>query len=286
MRAIILLSTLLLRSTYAIIPLIDLEDENAVEKVAKACKEIGFFAITNHGVDPAVVDGLWSASAAFFDLPEAEKNLASSTNNEEYPYGYEQSENLQLAKTGVKTFDDLKETFSVGPSNPESGMPPRRIPSHPPAMKVHITSYYEAMENLALKILQIMARGLDLPPQWFEDKMDHHQCALRLLNYPNLTQAAYPGQLRAGAHTDYGIITILRSGGPGLQVKKDISGDDWVSVPDFARDVFIINLGDLMQRWTNGKIKDIIDCATMLQEYGSCVVVCSASGCYCVLIAS
>lgn len=100
-------------------------------------------------------------------------------------------------------------------------------------MNASISFYYEAMEKVALQLLQIMARGLSLPSDWLEDKMDHHQCALRLLNYPNLTQPAHPGQLRAGAHTDYGIITILKSGGPGLQVKKDISGDDWVSVPTF-----------------------------------------------------
>ncbi|KAI2489442.1 iron ascorbate-dependent oxidoreductase [Fragilaria crotonensis] len=147
---------------------------------------------------------IWHASAAFFDLPLSEKELVMSTDPSEYPFGYERSENLELAKTGTKSFDDLKETFSLGPSNPAS------------------------------------------------DKMDRHQSALRLLNYPNVTEPTPPGQLRAGAHTDYGAFTILKSGGPGLQVKRDQTSDSWVDVPTFdSEDVFIINLGDMMQRWTN-----------------------------------
>mmetsp|Transcript_23456 Transcript_23456/g.50839 ORF Transcript_23456/g.50839 Transcript_23456/m.50839 type:complete len:138 (+) Transcript_23456:689-1102(+) len=61
-----------------------------------------------------------------------------------------------------------------------------------------------------------------------------------------------PGQLRASAHTDYGALTILKSGGPGLQVKKDIESDDWVDVP-YLQDTFIINLGDMMRQWTNDR---------------------------------
>lgn len=52
----------------------------------------------------------------------------------------------------------------------------------------------------------------------FEDKTDHHACALRALNYPDLHTPPEPGRMRASAHTDYGVLTILKSGGPGLQV--------------------------------------------------------------------
>ena len=66
-----------------------------------------------------------------------------------------------------------------------------------------------------------------------------------------------PGQIRAGAHTDYGALTILKSSGLGLQVKPDDGNFDdqlpWIDVPYLA-DAFVINLGDLMARWTNGKI--------------------------------
>ena len=246
------------------IPLIDLQHfldgtnkTLVVEQVSRACQEIGFFAVTNHGVDPEVVDTMLLTSRAFFDLPPEEKRKSMSNNAAEYPFGYEESENLVLAKTGKRSLADLKETFSIGPSNPKSGMPARRIPSHPPGFEEALTLYYGAMERLAASILEIMALGLGLPPHWFAEKMDHHVSALRLLNYPNLAAPAQPGQLRAGAHTDYGAVTILKSGGPGLQVKRDdaIDSSCWVDVPTFdSHDVFIINLGDMMHRWTNGTL--------------------------------
>ncbi|KAI2506435.1 iron ascorbate-dependent oxidoreductase [Fragilaria crotonensis] len=241
------------------IPLIDLkpflegnDEDIIVRQVSAACREIGFFAIRNHGIDSRVIGEIWHASAAFFDLPLSEKELVMSTDPSEYPFGYERSENLELAKTGTKSFDDLKETFSLGPSNPASGMPARRIPHSPVDFESAIKNYYEAMEQLALSLAQVMALGLELSRNHFVDKMDRHQSALRLLNYPNVTEPTPPGQLRAGAHTDYGAFTILKSGGPGLQVKRDQTSDSWVDVPTFdSEDVFIINLGDMMQRWTN-----------------------------------
>ena len=133
-------------------------------------------------------------------------------------------------------------------------MPARIMPSNPASMSVKYDRYYSAMEELAATLLQAFAVALDMPSNWFEDKIDHHMCALRALNYPDQGgQPPLPGQTRAGAHTDYGSLTILKSGGPGLEVRKDIEGrDDWVAVPH-VQDAFVINLGDLMRRWTNDK---------------------------------
>jgi len=211
--------------------------------------------VTGHAVNASIVDNAWNASAAFFDLP-LDIKLASKTNNErEYPYGYEHSERLQLGKQGgdsEKIPPDLKETFSLGPSNPAAGMPARRFPSEPKEFKDALEAYYSEMEKLSLTVLKIFAVALDLPEDWFQNKMDHHMSALRILNYyPVDLRRVQPGALRASAHTDYGALTILRSGGPGLQVKKDNAMDEWIDVP-MLPDVFIINLGDLMQRWTNG----------------------------------
>ena len=108
-------------------------------------------------------------------------------------------------------------------------------------------------------MLRDFALALRLEEYWFEDKVDKHMSALRLLNYPDLEEKEKPlkGQLRAGAHTDYGALTILRSGGPGLQVKKDGEVSEWVDVP-LLENAFIVNLGDLMQRWTNDRWKSTL----------------------------
>jgi isopenicillin N synthase-like dioxygenase len=231
--------------------------------VGDACTEIGFFAVTGHTVNASTIHNAWKASADFFDLP-LETKLASKTDNEkEYPYGYEHSERLQLGKLGGQievTLPDLKETFSLGPSNPEAGMPPRRFPADPPEFKKALEVYYSEMEALAITLLKISAVALELPEDWFENKMDHHLGALRILNYcPVDRTAVQPGAIRASAHTDYGALTILRSGGPGLQVKKDTvesdESDIWIDVPSIP-DAFIINIGDMMQSWTNGTYRE------------------------------
>jgi len=107
------------------------------------------------------------------------------------------------------------------------------------------------MEKLSARLLQCFALASELDENWFNDKIDRHRSALRTLNYPEQTSTPLPGQIRAGEHTDYGSLTILLQDKiSGLQVKnKDGTWIDAQNVPNS----FIINLGDLMQRWTNDR---------------------------------
>jgi len=254
----------------------DDERQATVDAVEQACREIGFFAITGHARSTAVMKEAWSEATAFFDLPADEK-LTSKTpaNVAEYPYGYEQSERLSVGKkhgssnsnsnsfsdlpSSSASAPDLKETFSIGPSNPASGMPARRWPEQPPNFATALSNYYREMEQLAEILLQIFAVALKLPsPHWFADKTDHHMSALRVLNYFPVRKSVVANNgasIRASAHTDYGALTILKSGGPGLQVQKDNNNNEqdeqWIDVPTLE-DAFVINIGDMMQRWTNG----------------------------------
>lgn len=271
---------------------------DVIRQIGHACETIGFFAITNHGVDSSIIDDAWGAATRFFDLSEEEKG-AVGDEGADYPYGYERGEDLAAGKRAradsVDEGDsdgssaaecsasgaDQKETFSLGPPDPStSGMPSRRFPPNPPDLSGALTAYYSAMENLALVLLRAFARALELEEGWFGGYMSGHASALRLVNYPAILpslDAAANGEevsetvrIRAGAHTDYGAFTILRSGGPGLQVARDApaagegrngsgggeegSQDEirWVDAPKLP-DGFIINLGDLMQRWTNDR---------------------------------
>ena len=241
------------------------EDRREVAKaIGAACEDVGFFVIKNHGVDTAVMDAAWDATMAFFDQDTAEKMQAVTADESEYPYGYSAlgSEILSLGKDAEKgekrsfdaTVGDLKEMYAIGPKDPRSGMPARRFPPVSPAgFEAAWEAYYDAMVALATKLLRAFALALDLDEDWFEDKIDRHQCALRALNYPDLAGVEpVPGQLRASAHTDYGALTILRTGGPGLEVAKDREDPDWQAVP-FVEGALIINLGDLMRRWTNDR---------------------------------
>ena len=130
-------------------------------------------------------------------------------------------------------------------------MPPVQWPAMPADLQKHWLEYYKAMEQLSGNMLRLFALALRLPENWFDAKIDRHRSALRALNYPELTQDPLPGQIRAGAHTDYGSLTILlQDTVGGLQVRT--RAGDWQDVPSIP-DSYVINLGDLMSRWTNDR---------------------------------
>jgi isopenicillin N synthase-like dioxygenase len=202
---------------------------------------------------------MWQATKSFFDLPIEDKVPYVTADAKVYPFGYDPLGNEVLSKgkdaekgSVVEMPGDLKEMFSLGPKDPRSGFPARQFPSKPVEFEAAWTNYYDTLVNLARNILEGFAMALELEPGYFEKFIDHHASALRALNYPAITrgQEVLPGQLRASAHTDYGTITILRTDGPGLQVSKDLDPPVWHDVP-FVENAFIINLGDLMRRWTN-----------------------------------
>jgi isopenicillin N synthase-like dioxygenase len=113
--------------------------------------------------------------------------------------------------------------------------------------------YYDALADLAARLVSLMARGLGMDPATFEPSIDQHTSALRLLHYPHVDPTtAEPGQLRAGAHSDYGTLTLLRQDDApgGLEVLG--LDNTWHPVP--ATDgAYVVNIGDALERWTNGR---------------------------------
>jgi isopenicillin N synthase-like dioxygenase len=263
-----------------VVPLIDLqpwiqntsERTTVVDQIAESCRSVGFFMIVNHGVDLATLDRAWNAMHAFFDLEIDEKQSWKTEDEAEYPYGYEQSETLVKGKDLDGVMDngtnedhdtsDLKETFAVGPNNLDSGMPRRQWleidKEKVPQFQQALEDYYAQMEHLSLTLLRIFALGLDQPMEFFESTMTHHMSALRLVHYYPLDPPMFQDEVvRAGAHTDYGIATILNARQPGLQVlttDQSTNQTIWHSVPNVPG-ALVINLGDLMERWTNGKCR-------------------------------
>lgn len=239
-------------------------------QIGEACEKVGFFMIKNHGILKETIQEAFDVSSAFFAEPVEEKEKIRMS--PDYPYGYEASEIL-VASLGEKDKDklpDLKETFNVclGPKNsdPHESMPEAKWPEKPESVKIGLSKYYRALEELSPKILHLFAIALELPEDFFVDKMKKHISALRTLHYPALADAKMVAkQMRASEHTDYGAITILADNGPGLQVlKKD---NEWLNVIVPA-DHYVINLGDLMARWTNDKWRSTLHRVVNLIEEG------------------
>jgi isopenicillin N synthase-like dioxygenase len=246
------------------IPVIDLGDHQAAALIAQACRDTGFLAVTNHGVDPVLIDTASAAATRFFDLPVADK-MTVAMPYAGYPYGYAPMRGERLAASlGDDTPPDLKETFSMGPVERPAHPPadaaeafvyePTPWPQALPELQPALEAYYSAMSDLVARVMTLFADALQLPSDYFDSRIDRHTSALRLLNYPTLSESPEPGQLRAGAHTDYGTVTVLHAGAPeGLEVLvPSRAGDRWTAVPRVAG-ALIVNLGDAMARWTNDR---------------------------------
>jgi isopenicillin N synthase-like dioxygenase len=226
------------------------------------CRETGFLAIRNHGVQRAVIEGVWAKAHAFFDLPAEEKQKARAP-YKGYPYGYLGPELEALAKSrDIDSPPDLKESFNGGPLvRPASVTDPEALafcyaatiwPQQPDGFIDAWKVYYAALEDLAARVMQLFAVALALPETYFDSFIDAPISALRALNYPEQHVPPKAGQLRAGAHTDYGSLTILlpQAGSKGLEI---ITPDgNWTPVPP-VDGAFVINIGDLMARWTNDR---------------------------------
>jgi isopenicillin N synthase-like dioxygenase len=255
------------------VPVIDIApyftgDENAKQKVANeigsACRDIGFYIIVGHAISPQLVDRMDATARAFFDLPFDEK-MKLHIGKEAGACGYSAMGDKSLAYTrGERTPPDLNESFQTGKidadfsdpyfQTPEARrlIPPSRWPENLPEMQEVCAQYYGQMGELARDLLRLSALALGLPERFFDSKVARHIGRLTLRLYPEQKVTPLAGQLRAGAHTDYGTVTILRPGDSvgGLQI-ADRQGE-WHDVPVFPNS-FVINQGDLMARWTNDR---------------------------------
>jgi isopenicillin N synthase-like dioxygenase len=238
------------------------EKKPLARRVDEVCRETGFLAIVGHGISEATLSGAWNAARAFFDLP-MDKKLAVRMPYTGYPYGYSPLQAEALAKSlGQETPPDLKESFSIGPlvHRPHTGNEPEAQfrfaeniwPKEPANFRLAWSEYYRAMSELAARIMRIFALALDLREDFFEGVIDDPMSAMRALNYPHPSAAPKPGQLRAGAHSDYGSLTILlaEAAPGGLEIQSP--DGKWLPVP-LVPGAFVVNIGDLMARWTNDR---------------------------------
>ena len=256
----------------SLIPLIDIApffsgDAAARERVAAevrdACESIGFLVIKGHGVPTVVVDALYREARAFFDLPLEEKLRIEKPHGTNYKGFTPQGTKTVGKDRNAKLKPSLNESFAIGPLHvtddpyylaPEAGtnFAPNMWPDRPAALRPAMVAYYHEMERLAAGILSIFAQALGVPDAYFASRMNRHCSILRTLHYPNLNAAPGEGEERAAAHTDTTAITILKidDAPGGLQVQMgDGSWVDIIKTPD----TFIINIGDIMMRWTNDR---------------------------------
>jgi len=225
-------------------------------EIGAACREIGFFTIVNHGVDEALVARTFAEAKRFFALPEAEKRKIAIENSACHRGWFRVGgENLDPAKQAE---GDLKEGVKIGRDlamdHPRvvAGLPlhgPNQWPDLP-GWRAAMEDYYAAMEALGREMMHAFALALGLEEGYFDGWLDVPMTTLGPLHYPPQAGRITEARIGAGAHTDYGCLTMLaQDDAGGLQVRA--KGGGWIGAPPVAGS-FVVNIGDMMERWTNG----------------------------------
>jgi isopenicillin N synthase-like dioxygenase len=222
-------------------------------EIGAACRGIGFFYVTGHGIPLELIEEAFATSAEFFAAPEGTKRSAlysgASGNRGYIPM---KGEALDPSKPA-----DLKEAFNIGldldHDDPEikAGVKFRatNLWPHMPGFRETMLSYFSACQALGIELHRAFAADLGLQTEFFADKLDRPMAILRLLHYPPRPEAMEAGQMGAGEHTDYGCVTLLATDGVGgLEVRT--RAGDWLKAPHIPG-AFVCNIGDCLMRWTN-----------------------------------
>ena len=241
------------------LPVLSLADdpETLAHDLGDSFATFGFAMVRDHGLDPALVARAWALTAEFFALPEAEKRsyfIAGQGGARGYtPFGTEIAKGAAL--------HDLKEFWHVGrdlaPGHPlADSMPPNIWPTRPDGFRETFEELYAALDAVGATILSRIAVWLGLDERWFDSAIDEGNSVLRLLHYPpvpNAESGAGAGAIRAGAHEDINLITLLlgaEEAGLELLTRPKTGDGTWLGVapPEGA---LVINIGDMLQRLTN-----------------------------------
>src|SRR5579862_5387035 len=248
-----------------LVPVIDLGAPDVISQLDGACRSVGFLSIVGHGVERPVIDQMLEETAEFFALPLDEKlSLRPARPDVDRGYAAKGSEGLVYSLGVDGAPPDLFEAFNIGPDDWPAGDPiyeaeadrifaPNLWPRRPPGFRAALVAYFDAMQGLAHRLTTLFALALGLDAGFFEDKTDHSTDTMRVNHYERSAGEPPPlaGQLRMGAHTDYGIVTVLYADAvPGLQIVGPDGGWHDVLPSDGA---FLVNLGDLLAEWTNDR---------------------------------
>ncbi|MBM6550046.1 isopenicillin N synthase family dioxygenase [Marinomonas ostreistagni] len=225
--------------------------QQEIKRLDQACRDIGFFYLIDTDIDTALINRIMRAAQRFFAQPLQQKlaiDIKNSCNHRGYgAVGEEQLDEINKA--------DWKETFDMALDLP-SDHPlaarypkmygPNQNPSDPNVLET-LHDYYVTAFGVAMKVLEAMAQALDLAPDFFTRCFKEHVTVLRMIHYPPRPEQTHDNG--AGAHTDYGCITLLlQDEVGGLEVKH--RNGEWVQATPMEG-ALVVNIGDLMQRWTN-----------------------------------
>ena len=233
------------------------ERKRVARRIGEACRNIGFFYIVNHGVPADLRAAAFAEAKRFFDEPLARK-LEIDIERSACHRGYFKLGGENLDPEKQTQGGDLKEGIKIGRDLPRdhplvrAGTPlhgPNQWPGDLPGFQETLQSYFDSLNNLGRQLMQAFALALELPEDHFDGDLELPMATVGPLHYPPQQGRISEAQIGAGAHTDFGCLTILAQDEiGGLQVRN--AAGDWIDAP-FVADSFVVNIGDMMARWTN-----------------------------------
>jgi len=217
--------------------------DGLADQVRAALEDVGFFAIVNHGVDWALVERVYAMAAAFHALP-LDVKLARQMG--EGRLGYSPIGNH--ARQGKVAVNEA--FFMAHPKSRRTQWPPE---AEAPEFRDTVSAYFETMDDLGRRLLPLYALGLGLPCDYFDASFSPSMATLRLTRYPAVEAAVSDDDWGIDAHTDAGFLTMLPA--------NPVAGL-WICRPDGSwfeprqePKSFVVNSGDMIHRWSNGKLR-------------------------------
>ena len=226
------------------------DTSHLVRELQAACEGTAFFYAINHGVPQPTIDAAVEASRRFFEQPI---DVRMKVEKDQFHRGYLPAGTTQYPGRGP----DLKDSFDVGVDLPLddpdviAGLPlhgPNQWPNLS-NFREPIQAYFASVHGFGLKLLEGLATSLHLTSNFFLRHYTKPTILMRLMHYPPQKESVSKDSIGATPHTDFGLATVLHqdpSGGLEIQMPEG----KWVSAP-FIPGTFVVNLGQLMARWTN-----------------------------------
>jgi len=230
--------------------------DRAAAELRRALTEIGFYFIVNHGVPPALVREVYRQAARFHAQP-LDRKLAIKIDKHNVGYLPLQGDTLRTSTVASVTKPNLNEALFVArdlpPDHPDVRADRRfrsanQWPADLPGFRAPVVAYCETLVILVRKLVPLYARALDLPADYFDARFTEPQYKLRITHYPPL-DGPPDDDFGIAPHTDTSFLTLLAPNDvPGLSIRPQDGA--WIEAPAVP-DGFLVNGGQLLQRWTN-----------------------------------
>lgn len=236
----------------------DADKRQVAKAIREACEQVGFLYLANHGVPQAKIDAVFAAARRFFALPEARKMDPALRVTPQRTRGYQPLFARHYAHTDAP---DVNEAFKYQHEYPADDPDIRagnrfhqanQWPSGLPGWRETLLDYFSEMETLSDRLLRAFALALELDETWFLEFYRKPLTQVTLLHYPPQPPQAPERQYGIRPHADATAFTVLAQDDVGgLQVQGHAG---WVDAPPLPG-TYVINIGDMMARWTNDRFK-------------------------------